>query len=216
MIHFNDGLVWIEEHLNELKKIQEKIESTLSNNYCLEYKHKILKDCEELNLLPELEEEKKQEEFDLDIISPNYDSDNLSEILSKILNDSKKKDEIVEEILNFHKNDNWFAFFIKSSINKTEFNQYFANFSQTSSFEMEICGFGIGRPSIPNQSIYVSCLEVQIKGEVLVKDELFIHAVVEGKGNYLFSGNHFQQTKVLDVDGEIYFESFPILYFLRS
>ena len=137
--------------------------------------------------------------------------------------------------------NSYFLFFTHSSINTEDFSQYFCYFIQHSNDILLVLGFGIGRPSQPNQSVLIDFIDVKIYEQQVLSTsvivdysedqkifhfileepiifppntEIFIHVEINGKGNYIFNSDFANMVSTKGVDGNTYMDSFPILYFL--
>ncbi len=166
------------------------------------------------------------------------------DVLANILNEMINKSVDVNGIMKSPQTANikTLVYFANCSINDKEYDQYFCYLKHSLTYSCTVKGFGFGRPSKPEYSIFVRCFEVQANNQTLLKDEVFIsyhleekiyhhnikpinfppgnelllHVEIEGTGNYLFSGKGFQSVEAKGVDSQEFSESFPILYLILS
>jgi hypothetical protein len=264
LIEFEDGIVWIDEYLKVINEALQEIEFSEENNFTMESKLKIIEKYKNIEgiLKGELEENEEKNNpltlalpdkpFSLPLVPDpkdplksifKFDPDNMAsnDLFKNFLKMMSSPDKIVSEIMQNASDKYLFQFFVKSSINKEEFGQYFCYFLHSCPDSISIFGFGIGRPSNRNQSIFISSFEVHLSAKTLLKEELiveydedqkiydyylkepiylepnaelFIQVEIMGSGNYLFSGSHCKNVSTKGADGKVYSESFPVLYFI--
>ena len=291
IIDFDEGIIWVKEHLNYLEEAQKELEtaknfkfSDESINKCLK-KYKNINQCTKtakklkpsglnlqslLQLPPNVSSNLPQPQplsglpplpppppppanpcFGLDSLSVPVnqtdlnESDNSLEGFMKMMQMFNKPDQLVTNKFNYLRNNfqSYLAFFIKEEVNDKEFEAYFCHFLHHLEFPILIEGFGIGRPSKCNESIFISAIEINIDSRSYSFDgllveyleneltfdymlespflfspntQMFIRIEIYGKDNYLFYKTLIEDVSTIGVDGKPFSESFPILYFFTS